>query len=177
MTTTNTNTTNPITQQSSLRAINGRIANIAKVAGKLNVSIHETAILVMQHSHAFGDCSAAARLVDAMPMSHRRGLLIKWFKTYSPISVAKSDKTKAIKAHLSGKAEERTWRIDEAKANPFFSMTGIEDEPDMPSYESIHNNVVSYLERMKKMTDKIENATDKARALEELAKLKTALAA
>ena len=162
----------PITQATSLKRINTSIGNIAKSAAKLQDHIHQTALLCFQHASDYGDCSPCARLVDAIPMSHRRSLLINWFARYSPIKIAKDAKKNVMKAHLSGNKDEREWLFDEAKANPFFALPEAEREPDVPlTFEGFRNNVINMVERLKAKAKKIEDKKEQDLALAEIDKL------
>lgn len=160
----------------SLATINKLITGIQRSAVKLNEQIHATALMCVEHAKSFGDASPAARLVDALPTSHRRSLLINWFAQFSPITVAKDGKTDRMKAHLKGTAEDRQklWMVDEAKATPFFALPEAEREPDVPTYDMIHNNIVSFIKRTEGKIEKIENADDRAKAEAELNALKGA---
>jgi hypothetical protein len=173
----------------SLKVIQTGIKGIARNAAKLNEDIHKMGILCMEHVQNFGDVlNTAARLVDAMPMSHRRSLLIQWFEAFSPIRIAK--KGDSMTGHLSGKndakkGEEgfRDWNIEAAKATPFYAMPQAASEPDVPTYESIHSNVVAFVKRLENRINGTNNAPgmpdgeDKVKAQAELAKLREAVAA
>jgi len=141
-------------EATSAAACDKIIRNIARSAHKLNETIHNAALMVSEHARTFGDTSRAAALVDAMPMSHRRGLLVKWFDAFTAIGIGKDGKTGKMKGHLRGKTEERDamWKLDAGKATPFYSdaFTGGANaaEPDIPTYESIHNNVVNFVKRL-----------------------------
>lgn len=169
-------------QQTSLAAINKLITGISKAAVKLNESIHNAATMCMKHAYDFGDCSPAARLIDALPKSHRRSLVIGWFSTFSPITIGKDSKTDKMKAHLAGKADAnkgeagyRDWQLEAAKQTPFYAMPEAEREPEVPSYDNIHKNVVDFLGRMFKRAEKIENADDRMKAEVELRAAKEAV--
>lgn len=165
-------------EQKSLATISKFVTNIARSAVKLNETIHETALLCMKHAQDYGDANnTAARLVDALPLSHRRSLLIAWFANFSPIGIGKDGKTGKMKGHLTGKAEDRVWNIEAAKATPFYAMPDAEREPDVPTFESIHSNVVAFLKRIEKKADAIPNVEEKAKAFGEIEKLKAAVAA
>lgn len=162
-------------EATSLSAINKLIGTISKSANKLNEEIHNCALMCIKHAQNYGDATAAGRLVDAMPKSFRRGLVIQWFAANSPITVSKNAKTDAMKAHLAGKAEERQWDIDAAAATPFFAMPEADREPDVPTYESLHKNIVDFIERMNKRADKIEDPKEAKAAKEEIEALKTVI--
>lgn len=169
--------TTVITEANSLKAINNKISNIAKNAGKLNDLIHDTAVSIMVHARDFGNCMPAAQLLDALPKSHRRGLLIKWFSAHSPITIVKMAKSDRMKAHLSGDKADRVWELDAAMATPFFAMSDTDREPEVPlDYEKFHGNVINFMTRMNKKIEAMEG-NDKVRATEELNKLKAAIGA
>lgn len=163
----------------SLTQINKMIGSIARSAVKLNETIANTALMCLQHAKDFGDASPAARLVDALPVSHRRSLVINWFGQFSPVVIGKDGKTGKMKAHLKGTAEERDkmWMVAEAKATPFYAMPEAEREPDVPTYEAIHDNIVSFVKRIKTRAEKIENADDQKKAFDEIGKLEAAVKA
>lgn len=166
---------NNLAQATSLASINKLIVNIARSAVKLNETIHAASLQCMDHAKTYGDTTPAARLVDALPMSHRRSLVINWFAAFSPVSIGK-DKTGKMKAHLSGKEEDRVWNTEAAKATPFYAMPEAQNEPDVPTYESVHSNVVQFIKRMETKAAKIADEADKAKALAEIVNIKAAVA-
>jgi hypothetical protein len=145
---------NEIAKADSEKLLRKNIKAVAGSAVKLNDLIHNTAMQAAEHAKEYGDTNFCASLVDAMPMSHRRSLLISWFEAFSPIRVAKNNKSGLMKAHLAGKAEERDemWQLDLGRETPFYSdaFTGgaTAQEPDVPTLESITNNVVSFTKRL-----------------------------
>lgn len=174
----------------SRATINKRIAHVKKTATAILAYIHETALMCMEHAQNYGDTSLAANLVDSIPLAYRRALVINWFDTFSPISIAKDGKTGKMKGHLKGKADAgpkdegyRDWQIEPAKATPFYAMPEVQNEPDVPTYETIHKNVVSFIKRMRKQIEGtnerpgIQDGNEKEKALAEIAKLEEAVAA
>lgn len=166
-------------QANSLAACNKIIKGIARSATKLNETIHNAALMTAQHARNFGDTTPCAALVDALPMSHRRSLLINWFDAFTPVGIAKDGKTQKMKGHLKGKTEERDamWKLDAGKATPFYAMPDVEREPDVPTFESVHNNVIAFIKRIEKKAADIPNEEERRRAEEEIGKLKGAVAA
>jgi hypothetical protein len=143
-----------IQEQNSLKAIAKMVRGISQSAVKLNEAIAATAVLCIEHAQNYGDVNnTAVRLCEALPMTHRRNLLIEWFAAFSPITIAK--KGNVLKGHLAGKAEDRVWNIEGARATPFytFNQDRINQEPDMPTYESLHSNVVAFVSRLEKVID------------------------
>lgn len=168
----------------SLATINKAIGSIARSAVKLNETIHNTAQMCAEHAKTYGDTDQCARLVDAMPMSHRRSLLIQWFDAFTPIGIGKDNKTGKMKGHLKGKAEERDamWNLAPAKATPFYAMPDVEREPEVPTYDDIHTNVVSFVKRLETMITKgsgnklpMPEGEEKNKALAEVEALKQAI--
>lgn len=172
-------------EQTSLNAINKAINGIKRSAVKLNEAIHNTGIMIMEHTKTFGDATAAGRLVDSLPMTHRRKLIIDWFDAFSPIGVNKDAKSGGMKGFLRGKTEERDalWNIEGAKATPFYAMPDAKREPDIPTYEAIHNNIISFTKRLETRINGTENTPgmpegdEKKKALAEVEALKKAVAA
>lgn len=166
-------------RQVSLAAIDKSIGAISKSASKLNEVIHATAIMCAEHAFTYGDTDQCARLVDALPMSYRRSLLIGWYEAFTPVAIAKDAKLGRMKGHLKGKTEERAnmWNIEAGKATPFYAMPDAKNEPDVPTFESIHSNVVAFIKRIETKAGSIQNEDEKKRALEEVAALRKAVAA
>ena len=157
--------------QKDIRLLSGALT-------KVNLSIHTLAIRCMEHAFTYGDVmNTAAALVDAIPTSMRRSLVIDWFGHFSPITLGKDAKTGKMRGHLKGVQAERVWNIEAAKATPFYAMVGSPEEPNVPTYESIHDNIIAFVKRMVTAVEKIPNEGDKAKALLEVTKLKNALAA
>lgn len=166
-------------QATSLAACNKIINNIARSAVKLNETIANACLMAAEHAKSFGDTTPCAALVDALPMSHRRSLLINWFDAFTPVGIAKDGKTGKMKGHLKGKTEERDkmWNLAAGKATPFYAMPDVEREPDVPTFETLHNNVLAFVKRIEKKAEQIENLEDRAKAEAEVQKLKAAVAA
>lgn len=98
-----------------------RFRKITSDYAKINQYVHETAVLILEHSKEHGDCSTAQGLVNAMPQSARKLALINWFSTYSPIVVKDDDKWQS-KMHKEGTKLFCPFDIEAAKANPWFSI-------------------------------------------------------
>lgn len=170
-------------QANSASACKKIITSIARSAVKLNETIHNAALLVSEHARNFGDTTQAALLVDAVPLSHRRSLIINWFDAFTPISVGKDGKTGNMKAHLKGKAEERDamWQLEAGKATPFYAMPEAAKEPDMPTYDSVLDNVVAFVKRMEnkvkgtQTVPGIQDAAEREKAQGVIDNLKAAL--
>lgn len=161
-------------EKTSSRKINKQIGAISRSAKKLNDAIHECALACLIHAKNYNDCTGFKRLLDALPGTHRTSLLIKWAGLYSPISVGKDNKGK-LKAHLKGKAEERKWLVDEARANPFFDMPEAKKgDPEIPTYDGFRGNVIAFVKKAAKIATAIGNDDDREKALAEVSALSKA---
>ena len=116
-----------MTIKTSSQAVNRAIKAVKATGDKYNQSVQTAIVLVVRHANDYGDCTGAARLLDAMPRSNRRQLVVDHFAQYSPINVTKDSKTGGFKATLRkpfyDKAETkpdenyRPFNIDGVKAN------------------------------------------------------------
>ena len=114
----------------SLKIIDKRIAKLTTDAGKLNAYIHATAMLIVRHAKAHGDCTRALALVKAMPASMRRTMLRDWFAKHTPIVVkldsGKGDEACGFSAKYvalkTPEAKAAAWKIEAADAEPFYML-------------------------------------------------------
>ena len=143
--------TAPITEQTSNRAINTKIAAIRQTGAKLNDAIHETGLMVMRHAMAFNDCTGAARLVDALPKTHRRALIVRWFEMFSPIIVEK--KGDAMNAHLAkdGSPKYKKYDIDGATATRFDALPEVNNEPGLFTIEDLNDAIERLVKRAERL--------------------------
>lgn len=131
----------------SLRIIDKNIRTITTNAAKLNLLIHNTAVLIVEHAKEHGDCTRALTLVKAMPASMRRTMLVLWFNTYTPIRVQeKNDKVGILKDNAKGFTP---WDIEGGKETPFFDLA--EQNPEK-TYDFAA--LVKMVERIGKQIDK-----------------------
>lgn len=98
-----------------------RFQRITTNAEKLNIYIHETAMMIASHAKEHGDCSIANNLVMAMPASHRRSMLIAWFAKYTPI-VVKDDPNWVAKMHKEGTKLFVPFNLEEGNLEPFYKI-------------------------------------------------------
>jgi len=71
-----------------MKTIKANLKKIGLSGHKLNVLIHDTGVLIMEHAKEHKDgADTALALVKAMPASMRRTMLIAWFNEFSPIRV------------------------------------------------------------------------------------------
>lgn len=132
---------------SALKNIDRNIRTITTNAAKLNMLIHETGVMVLEHAKEHGDCTRALALVKAMPASMRRTMLVLWFETYSPIRIREAnDKVGILKEAAKGYTD---WDIEGAKETPFFELANQNPEKSY-SFEDL----VKMVERLSKQIEK-----------------------
>jgi hypothetical protein len=174
----------PITeQQTSSRQINGLIKRVRTSGDKYNNLVQEAIVAIIRHANDYGDCTGAARLVDAMPKSNRRTLVIDHFGDYSPIRVSKDAKTGAHNAGLR-KPENKAFKafdIDGAKANNWWERAS-KDGSGASAPKTLKDYYDAFerqLERYKKEADDAEkvNPDDRERVLAFRAHMRTSFLA
>lgn len=125
-----------IALQTSNAAINATIKAVRATGKKFELLVQTGIEQCIQHAKDYGDCTGAARLVDAMPKSVRRAEVVAHFGEYSPIRIVPDAKTKLMKASLRKPEDElfRPWNVEGVKQNPWFARKSITDarEPGMP---------------------------------------------
>lgn len=132
----------------SLKIIDRNLRTITTAANKVNVLIHDTAMLVANHAAEHGDCTRALALVKAMPASFRRTMLVAWFDKYTPIRVIeKNDKVGILKSTAKGYVP---FNLEAAAADPWFAMAEATPEKQPLTFEQI----VALVQKMGKRIEK-----------------------
>jgi len=98
-----------------------RFRSITTSGDKLNLYIHETAIMIATHAKEHGDCSLANEFVMSLPASMRREMLILWFGTFTPI-VTKNDDKWIAKMHKEGTKLFVPFDLDAGNETPFYKL-------------------------------------------------------
>jgi len=114
-------------EATSGRNIDANIALVRTNATALNELIQTTALDILKHAQTHKDCSRAQHLLNAMPRSFRRSILIEWFATFSPIVVKDSDDWNS-KMHKPDSKLYRPFDLEGAAAKPWYEMA--EDKPE-----------------------------------------------
>jgi hypothetical protein len=145
-----------------------RFRKITSDYTKINLYVHETAMLILRHAHEHKDCSTAQGLINAMPQSARKLALVSWFTKFSPIVVKDNDKW-VSKMHKEGTKLYVPFDIEEAEANPWYTLAeamGAEKAP------ATTDDILAWLEAQAKQWEKKaengkvdESAISSARAL------------
>lgn len=157
-----TNTTSPISEGTSSKAINSSIARIKTSFGKVNELVQDAIVQIMTHASLYGDCTGAARLLDAMPKSSRRGLVQIHFGRYSPINVHLDTKSKKMKASLR-KDDSKSYNpfnIEAAKANKWYESVEADKEPEVLTLEDFKTKAERFIAQMKKMAADTEHVAE-----------------
>lgn len=164
------------TEKESAKAINRMIGAIPAAYTKVNVMVQNTIVAIIGHCAQYGDCSAAARLVDAMPKSARRSAVIDHFGDYSPIRVVKDAKTGNMRANLR-KPEDKLYRdynLDGVRANNWFERASLDKEEEIVTVGVIKDLIWAAIKRAEKKAGTLTNEDDKGQALSFINKLKLA---
>jgi hypothetical protein len=121
--------------------------------------VQETAVGIIEHSMATGDCTAALRLVQAMPKSARRGLLINWFAKYSPIGMNVG--TGKVGLNKPEAKLYRPYDIEGARANNWFEG-GEADNENLPdtTLEAANKMIFAVAAKLQKKLDNGEVAAN-----------------
>lgn len=143
--------------RASSKAINAKIKQISVTGKKFNDLIHETMVMVAKHALTIGpdgvmigDVTGAARLVDAMPKSNRRSLVIDHFADYTPIKIVKDSKTGGIRASLR-KPDEKgyvDWNIEGLELNRWDERPEVQNEPDILTYGAAKDAIFKLLKSL-----------------------------
>lgn len=162
-----------ITVKTSSANINKLIKAVKVSADKYNTLVQDAIVAIVIHANTFRDCTGAARLIEAMPRSNRRQLVVDHFSQYSPINVQR-DKDGNFKASLRkpyfDKEETKPnkayndFNIDGVRANKWYERPEAERLPDVVDYASIRTKMLAFFESSLKKCDKIENENDRAEA-------------
>lgn len=157
----------------NLKQIDGQIKRVRTNGVKYNDLVQTVAVAIIRHAEEHGDCSRALKLVQALPMSNRRTLLVKFFATYAPIgmNVAKglcriNKGDKAARFNVAG-AEANPWHVVAEKDEEEIPDTTLADVRDM--FERLGKKVAKLLEEGKVAANDVEPIRARVKALNELA--------
>ncbi len=150
-------------QQTSSKKINTAIRSVATTGARFNNLVQDTAVAIIMHAKEYGDCTGAARLIDAMPNSARRGLVVDFFTRFSPINVTKGDGGK-MKANLreTGDKLYNNFDVDGAKANPWFESAKKDKELEAAlNPAAVRSKLYALVNTLENSVNKIANDDDK----------------
>lgn len=142
--------------------IRERCVKITTDTKAINEFIHETAMLIINHAKpkelgGHGDCSTSLWLVQAMPASMRRKMLIDWFAKYTPIVVKLGDKPDCgfNQKYKNLPKEEKIshWNIEGADEEPFYVLADKVPEEKEYDLAALINMVKSLAKRIDKKAD------------------------
>src|ERR1043165_3049061 len=155
---------------SSLKAIDRNIRNIAVKGAALNELIQQTAVDIIRHAQAHGDCSRALKLVQAMPVSFRRTKVVKFFAEYSPIQMDVKKGKVGLRKDTS--PHFVPFNVDGAIANPWFEDKPGEEEkiPSTFTVASIQNMIYAVANKMAKDAKLNSDSETTLRLAEDMAK-------
>lgn len=165
--------TGPSAAATSNAAINSTIKSIRTTGKKLNELIQTGIVQVIMHANTFGDCTGAARLVDAIPQTARRNEVINHIADFSPIRITKDNKTGLMKASFRKPEDEnyKPFNVDGVKANPWYERKSVtEREPGMPySFGTAEKDIRNLADKLqskavaKNVVEQLANGEEKRR--------------
>ena len=145
-----------------------RFTKIRSMGTEYNNYIHETAMALVHFiapafvtsdgdsvCGASGDVPLALALVEAMPASLRRTMMIEWFARFTPIRVKLGDKGNACgydakyKALKTDEEKAEWWSLSSAMDLPFFAIAEQVKEQDAKAY-----SIDDILKMLQKEADK-----------------------
>lgn len=152
-------------------AIDARIKVVATNATKLNDYAHETAVAIVEHAKEHGDCTRSLKLVNDLPKSHRRGLLVLWFARCG-IRVDVTKGTTTLYKDGSKMFAGPTFNLDWARITPFFAMPEAEKE----QLDLTAGDVVDMINKLvKRLSTKLEEGKVAANDVEAVTRRRDAL--
>jgi len=150
----------------TLKAIDARIAKVAKLGTEYNVFIHETAVMILTHAagNGAGDVSRVTTLLAAMPNSMRKTAMRKWLTLYSPVALdgGKDGKpyaarlSEAYKALKDDTKKAAAWKLDDAAANPFYTIADAVPEEKEYTLAALVKMIQGYGKRIEAKIEKGE---------------------
>ena len=127
-----------------------RFSHITTSRDKALAYIHETAMMILEHAKAHGDCSTAQGLVMSLPeRGPQRADMVRWFRTFSPIATKNSDKFNSC-LRDEGDKLFNDWDVETAKANPFHTLGKEDKEPAEFDLGAMRKAVESLAKRIDK---------------------------
>jgi hypothetical protein len=147
-----------------LKTIDRNIKAVKTNGAKWNLLVHTTAVAILEHALAHGDCTRALALVEAMPLSTKRASLIEWFAEYSPIGM--NVKERKVRFHKPEAKLYNPFNIDKARDNPWFERDSAkkEDLPDT-TLEEAHKKLFKLAAFFQKRLEEGEVANDDREAI------------
>lgn len=174
-----TNRTAPVSEQTSNRAIAGVVRRIGTAGKAFNDTVQEGALMVLSHVSQYGDCTGAARIINAMPKTTRRSLLQKWFADFGGINVSVSKGEVKASLYKEGSANYKPRvDLDGARANPWYEIKQAEKNSDLFTAEDMIDRITNLVTRVDNMVNRTEKGEDGSKVYEgDVAKLKAMLKA
>jgi hypothetical protein len=148
-----------------LKKIDAAIRQVKTNGAKWNTLVHTTAVAILNHAQANGDCTRALALVEAMPKSVKRAALIEWFAEYSPIGM--NVKERKVRFHKADAKAYRPFDVEKAEANPWFKREKAQGE-DLPdtTLDEAHKRIFKLAKALQTRIDNGEVAANDRFALE-----------
>lgn len=164
----------------TLKAIDARIAKVAKLGSEYNVFIHDTACMILAHAAGAGagDVSRVTTLLAAMPNSMRKTAMRRWLTLYSPVALDGGKDGKPFSARLSeaykaikdDAKKAAAWKLADAAANPFYTIADAVPEEKEYSLAALVKMIQGYGKRIDAKIEKGEVPANDVEAARKLAR-------
>lgn len=143
-------------KEQGLKAIDALIKKVQPSYQKSHDLVQQTAVAIVEHAQAYGDCTRALHLVKAVPVQQRRSLIM-FFMHVSPIGVLLAKAEKDCKARFIKEDSKayNPFNIELAKATPWHLM----DEAQAAA-EAISIGSGEVWDQLLKLAEKLKNAKD-----------------
>lgn len=149
----------------NLQQIDAGIKKLPKMAAEVDQFVQELAVAILVHAKDHGDTTRALALVNALPRSYRREMLVNWFAYFGPVGIdVRGGKTKMIQKTSN---RYREFNIDAARANPWFNPESVpannRPEPVSNTLLEFQNNIVNFADRLERQLNETFPDSDKPR--------------
>lgn len=138
----------------SLKIIDRNRGQIRRNADKVNILIHNTAMLIANHAKEHGDCTRAQMLLFDLPESFRRTQLALWFHMFTPIVVKEKDAGWQSKMHKVGSKAYVDWDLEAAAENPWYKLAEANPEDKELDFDALVKLVSSLAKRIETKVEK-----------------------
>jgi hypothetical protein len=150
------------TVQTSSRQVNGAIKAVRTSADKYNKNVQTAIELIIAHADLYGDCTGAGRLLEAMPRSNRRSLVISHFADYSPINVRKGKEGEGFTATLRKQDDTKykPFNLEGVKANLWHMRPEAQTLPDTVTYQTVIDDFDKFCQAEHRKGEKVKAEAD-----------------
>lgn len=144
-----------MTEKTSSRAVNAAIKAVSTNAAKYNQSVQTAIVLIIRHASTFGDCTGAERLMNAMPRSNRRSLVIAHFGDFSPINIRKNGEIFKANFRKESDTKFKKFNPEGAEALNWWERPEAAKLPDVINLAAVRDDFDKFVERERNKAKKV----------------------